>query len=797
MNQLLVNQSKFTFSSATSTIEKSISNENENKNEDRTKTIRKIANKAYFKYKDFDEDQSFHDILNKTIIKKINTGLYFQNRHNVYQDIEKKINDNTEADKRRLNSLNNNNGSGKTFLLEMLPLIQKADNEKSKKIFFSNRVDFISSVPSKSLITAILDAINLSFELNAKKILPNPNSYIVEIGYILKNLSDYISTEKSEKEKIEAWEELMENYIFSEQKKYRKNYRSRNFDTFCFLFDEIGNLEDCNKAINSKYDIFDESSKNRIRKIEELRALLNENLLVHRNLDVVLAGKNGIAPFMGSSTESVQEINQFNLPPLNKEYLPSIMKFELYKENSKFKDLLKQEFTGNNRNDENLEKFIYALLNKLFIYTGGHPRILCYSLKRLFNIKSIKDMLFEEQLSDPSFKNHKDVLDKLTKSQSSLNDLLSNQKDTQYSEFLDFLLESLMKKIKPENFNRTLLSRFNDDLLYILFCQEIDIFHKLKDDYKIIAYFYLMLDRMEIKFNVNEMNTILNKFIKKKTDKVNNSKKYIEVDSEQFMNALGLPFKAEDGNIIAYFPKYVSDSLEEMLTQETYSDEFIENVLYFKYKYDSKKYFEIASIYSYAKSLSNEKKSNRLFKYMPYGIEGKSNRDSYIGEIFNQLSAIPTNTKGLIDSIPEKHLVLFKLSNNFAFDGIVLTVENEILTLSFIQAKSTQDQKQKSIIASGIYENIKEVIRQFNAELESRKQLQFLEKYYDAHNVKIRFVVTSPNMAEDIVKLIAKKFTNAADKREVVAFNYSIGLNRHSLVGLGIMNEICEKMIDK
>lgn len=61
------------------------------------------------------------------------------------------------------NSLNNNNGSGKTFILEMLHHIDDADLEKSG-IFFSKRVDLNMQPASKSLLTLFL--VQLIYHLN-------------------------------------------------------------------------------------------------------------------------------------------------------------------------------------------------------------------------------------------------------------------------------------------------------------------------------------------------------------------------------------------------------------------------------------------------------------------------------------------------------------------------------------------------------------------------------------------------------------------------------------------------------
>lgn len=61
-----------------------------------------------------------------------------------------------------------------------------------------------------------------------------------------------------------------------------------------------------------------------------------------------------------------------------------------------------------------------------------------YLLNNLMKNASIKDIFFNKQLTRTSFRNHKNVIDKLTNLESNQNDLLNNQGDIQYSEFLKF-----------------------------------------------------------------------------------------------------------------------------------------------------------------------------------------------------------------------------------------------------------------------------------------------------------------------------------------------------------------------
>lgn len=52
--------------------------------------------------------------------------------------------------------------------------------------------------------------------------------------------------------------------------------------------------------LDSKFNVFSSHSKEKIRKIQELRTLISDCLLKNTNLDVILAGKNGLALFIVS-----------------------------------------------------------------------------------------------------------------------------------------------------------------------------------------------------------------------------------------------------------------------------------------------------------------------------------------------------------------------------------------------------------------------------------------------------------------------------------------------------------------
>lgn len=55
-------------------------------------------------------------------------------------------------------------------------------------------------------------------------------------------------------------------------------------------------------------------------------------------------------------------------------------------------------------------------------------------------------------------------------------------------------------------------------------------FQKLEDDCKVIAYFYFVLDRSEIKFRIEGIDSFLENFNRVKTDNLNNCQVYIVVD---------------------------------------------------------------------------------------------------------------------------------------------------------------------------------------------------------------------------------------------------------------------------
>lgn len=101
--------------------------------------------------------------------------------------------------------------------------------------------------------------------------------------------------------------------------------------------------------------------------MDELNKLFNDYLMKHKYLDTILAGKDGLAPFMmENSSISDLKINQFNHPPLCEGHLTIILKFELTKKNSEYRDLLRKEFKFN-KNKANLDKFINALSKKEII----------------------------------------------------------------------------------------------------------------------------------------------------------------------------------------------------------------------------------------------------------------------------------------------------------------------------------------------------------------------------------------------------------------------------------------------
>ena len=151
----------------------------------------------------------------------------------------------------------------------------------------------------------------------------------------------------SEDQKKKAWKTILKNY--KNGKIFYKEYKSRSFAMICFLFDEIGEIscKNTQKILPPNYKIFENNYalKERILKLYELRLVLSQiNNLYLNNISFICSGKNGLPTFMGRDASSPNEIIHIHLPPLNQQFIRSILKYFVYQKNNEFGNLLKEKF---------------------------------------------------------------------------------------------------------------------------------------------------------------------------------------------------------------------------------------------------------------------------------------------------------------------------------------------------------------------------------------------------------------------------------------------------------------------
>lgn len=345
----------------------------------------------------------------------------FQNRKNSISILKSKLESNfrEKDDKTPLICLSHHNGIGKSrFLMEIPRLIKELQvSNISEKVFYilldfeiiknTNNYESIEEI-FYSYFFFTLFKINIKFKKNSVIVDGDINLFIKSIISNDKNRFDEFYNVFNKLFETAYTENDIFSLFYSPIKK-----KLSGFSKIVLLIDEVANLADYffwnfteqfnkrkNSMVNSNFSYLNESL---YEKIISLYYIWNNIFLTFQKnifIELVVAGKNGFLPFMGTNNpgyNSPRGIFHLNLRSLNQNYVENIIKYDMiFNESSNLRKCLdlrktnsysENEFSINEKKFEELSKFVYKT-------SAGHPRLLSFILNYI-NVKLQDTLLLE------------------------------------------------------------------------------------------------------------------------------------------------------------------------------------------------------------------------------------------------------------------------------------------------------------------------------------------------------------------------------------------------------------------
>jgi hypothetical protein len=615
---------------------------------------------------------------------------YYQNRTDVIKDIFFALIDNytytPNAKMDHLISLNDDNGCGKTTLLKMLPHYIHHFKYKNKNINikFSSDVDFIPDGSSiiECFARTLLKIISKDF-FNDSDIKENLNFTTFTLENLSKYLNKYITGE--EEVQKEAWESLQT--YFHKQVPFKKP----DFQYYIFRIDEIGDARTLflSEVERQRYNIirkqlesfgFHEDDINGFLPFYPLREYMRY-FSIYRCLDFVVAGKNGIMPFMGNNTFKTSPapiIKHIHLKPLatNIIYIQNIFNYELIRKcnwNSKLREHLVS--TCNKSDEIYFNLIMQCYYDNLAKYTGGQPRLLQKVLEEMFRNDSDYS-----KMNDLNIFDHTIAINAYFESLSSI--MIEKHESRIFQRFNNSCLASSFYKV---------LGYENDsfDLLYLI--------HKFRE---LNATDSLTLDFLEALL-CKEMN-------KKSKNTLSSFKLQSLISIEDLLTSIGLPYtySKNNKNLKFYFPEYL---IKYILAFKEKNEErfkrFVCNSIHLFSILPGKVIEQLVLFKVYHLLLRNKSEFYKFFStikdYLDVNliqIQGSSEQSAYNSKLTTQIEDLDCDEKKL-------YLLYPTLSNSYAIDFFLYMPKELIYAFQVTHTESgSQDKNPTLKISNGTVE---------------------------------------------------------------------------------------------
>lgn len=659
-----------------------------------------VKNKFGF---DYNNDILTYDLLrNNSIVDgelALKPGLLFQNRKDMLE-LAKSTFENNYFCKSNLNTSKNvkllaacqNNGTGKSYFLEMLKDFVPEITVNSKKIkilHLESQTMIFEETVIKSLINLILRSLRPQFENNL--VAQNITYSVDTLNAISFSLNLYICGQ-SQNEKQKGWNNLLS--YFHEANGLQ--YKEAEFELLVFYFDEIGNVPEKTAFYNE--EIWQEYSKakfspaeiNKILSLYELRIYLAD-FTKYQCLESVVAGKNSFLPIMGKCkfNNSPLKIEYLHFKSLNTscKYIERIVQFELLKIcriNSSLKIKLKSLIDESNKLE--FELMMSSFFKVLGSYSGGHPRLL----------EKIIDIL--HQLKPELYENFPTLE-------------TGNDYDKSFDRF--FLDPRIRNYLLHKDSNDTVIfDRFND-------AQLLNSLYRIKGikayDHNVFLYclykFYNDQLNKSFEHNKNPFDKLIN-FLTISNDEnpLYQANSKLEFSLTDILISIGIPYELDSINnsikkliFPKYLLEYINDEIQKEKTKkEDFLTEFVKRISIFDKK-EGKQIEEMfrRSFYVLLSTKTNLKDffgqddfeinhENILFEE----ISGKRTAKNYKETIINQLRT-KINLCLSKSNPPSAIVIKVLLENNYAHDFFILVKKKnaEGYYLFSIQVKKSDKNK--------------------------------------------------------------------------------------------------------
>lgn len=607
-----------------------------------------------------------------------------------------------------------NNGTGKTTLLNILPeriRYIEVSNETKKIIYPQLRDMIFTNSVIESFIRTIILALSPFFNENINDNIKYDYFTLIKLS---KLISDYLSSDEMTSKT--GWENLYKGFYNPDQ---ASSYKHPNGEVIVFRIDEIGNLNTINMNeyadfTHEEEEIRKEYTFTNIKKLEKknLIKLLRLYLIrkyIHKfcnsKIDVIVAGKNGFLPFMGRMIfdPSPSLIKTFSLKPfLNSNDLNLIFNFEITKNKINIYAHL-SKLIKENTDKTTFNSLVDKLIEYLKNYTGGHPRL----------INTVLNMINEEKLDDylkPDYNIDQRIQNLFNKIEKKLfadlnSDILTRMtKTTMMNIIADLVYEKSSMfnflKTNPKYIYITLINSLNQDNSVDLSETSLEILlHLLPDDLKLtLKDIAISLGSPYFDISDKKIIVFIPKFLKNfifKEIKAASKKEIKKI----FLNPLYLDYKingkiVEEVLIDYYYTCFINRIKEEMKIFNGYdhylqkSNEIIKLEIKGSVnidKNDDKKKLD--------KNLDKKEKNdeNEVEKNTKNMIENKLKYEKFTDIISNQL----------IDAINENKntslIIKPLLPNHIAHDFYVIIPSNTNSNKIFITAVQVKTSKEKSL----------------------------------------------------------------------------------------------------